>query len=77
VPRKPGPKKRQVLLRILESSALELERRAEKKGETLPRYLSRNIEASVGMSEIAAGSGVAMNVSSFREVEPRFKKGAK
>jgi hypothetical protein len=47
VPRKPGPEKRQVLIRIPVALAAKLEAHArEKYDETLPAYLSRNVEAS-------------------------------
>jgi hypothetical protein len=45
MPRKPGPKKRQVLIRLLDTTAEYLETKAESKGyPSLPAYLSDRIE---------------------------------
>jgi hypothetical protein len=65
MPRKPGPPKRQVLIRILETTAEFLEAKAEEKGyPSLPAYLSDRIERQAA-------------TSAKNDVSPRFKKGGK
>jgi hypothetical protein len=61
MPRKPGPQKRQVLIRLLETSAEYLEKKAEAKGyPSLPAYLADRIERQV-------------EVDAKNEVSPNFK----
>ena len=48
MPRKAGPPKRQVLIRLLETTAQKLEELAKAKGfESLPAYLADSIERQV------------------------------
>jgi hypothetical protein len=69
MPRKPGPPKRQVLIRLLETSAEYLEAKAEVKGyPSLPAYLSDRIERQVK---------VDMKNAARADVEPNFKKRGK
>jgi hypothetical protein len=52
MPRKPGPAKRQVLIRLLESTAQHLEAKAAEKGyPSLPAYLADRIERQAIVSE--------------------------
>jgi hypothetical protein len=65
MPRKPSPPKRQVLIRLFETSAEFLEAKAEAKGyPSLPAYLTDRIERQVAAD---------MRNASKNEVEPRFK----